>query len=592
VALPIRTRLFLAFGLVVTLALAAVTLVAVREQREWMLRLHTESLERSARIVERDLRHDADARAGDWPAFAARLGAALECRVTLVDSLGRVRGDSSVPPARLAALDNHASRPEIRGALQGRVSRAVRPSATLRADLLYVAIPVRVPGVAVARVSEPLADLSRLTTALLGLLLLAAAGTLLVALAVVFRVADRQAERVRALESVAHAIGAGAPDARALERPADELGRLGAALNRMAGTLRGRLEALEGERDERERILAHMTDGVALVDGDGRVVHMNRALATLLAAPLPAAPGTPLAEFVREPELDEVLEEARAAGRTVEREVRLWTAGPRSVRATVTPLAGPGRAPLLLVAHDLTEVERLDRMRQDFVANVSHELRTPLTSLRGYAETLLDGGLEDAEHREGFVRVIRDQATRLEALVEDLLSLAALERPGTRLHLSPLDLRALAAQQVATFRPRAEQAGLALALEPGEPQRVEGDRARLEQVLANLLDNALKYTERGEVRVAVGGDDARVWCEVRDTGSGIPAEDLPRIFERFYRVDKARSRDKGGTGLGLSIVKHIVALHGGEVTVESAPGAGSAFRVTLPRAGGTPLVGG
>ena len=247
------------------------------------------------------------------------------------------------------------------------------------------------------------------------------------------------------------------------------------------------------------------------------------------------------------------------------------------MRATATPLGGRAASAVLLVLHDLTEIERLNRVRQDFVANVSHELRTPLTSLRGYAETLLDGGLEDVEHREAFVRVIRDQAVRLEALVEDLLSLAELERPGARLRREPLrPARGWRRGRSRRSAPRAAQAR-ARARRWSRARRVPvtADRARLEQVIANLLDNALKYTERGGVtRARSGGDAARAWCEVSDTGPGIPEDDLPRVFERFYRVDKARSREKGGTGLGLSIVKHIVALHGGEVSVSSVAGDG------------------
>jgi two-component system phosphate regulon sensor histidine kinase PhoR len=238
---------------------------------------------------------------------------------------------------------------------------------------------------------------------------------------------------------------------------------------------------------------------------------------------------------------------------------------------------------VLLVLRDQSEAERLDRVRRDFVANVSHEVKTPLTSVRGYAETLLEGGLEDPEHREGFVRVIRDQATRLQELVDDLLSLSELERPEARLRVERFDLRALIERQLAALADRATHAGLALELVPGEAEWVEADRARIEQVVANLLDNALKYTERGGVTVTLDGDPSRVECTVRDTGSGIPAEDLDRIFERFYRVDKARSREKGGTGLGLSIVKHILALHEGQVAVESAPGRGSTFRFVIPR---------
>jgi two-component system phosphate regulon sensor histidine kinase PhoR len=240
---------------------------------------------------------------------------------------------------------------------------------------------------------------------------------------------------------------------------------------------------------------------------------------------------------------------------------------------------------VLLVLHDLTEAERVNQIRQDFVANVSHELRTPLTSLRGYAETLLDGALDDAEHRVQFVRVIRDQAVRLEALARDLLSLAELERPGARPRLEAVDLRDLVERQIGVFRPRAEKAGLSLTLAPGPDATVSADRLMLEQVLANLLDNAVKYTERGGVTVDLGVAAGRVFCDVEDTGPGIPEDDQPRIFERFYRVDKARSREKGGTGLGLSIVKHIVTLHGGEVSVRSRPGGGSVLRFEIPVAG-------
>jgi two-component system phosphate regulon sensor histidine kinase PhoR len=302
----------------------------------------------------------------------------------------------------------------------------------------------------------------------------------------------------------------------------------------------------------------------------------------LLDAPRPAPPGTPFQEFARVPELEELLRRARGERASVEAEIRLWLPHQRLVRATATPLGRAEASALLLVVHDLSEAETLNRVRQDFVANVSHELRTPLTSLRGYADTLLGGGLDDAANRERFVEIIRDQTVRLQALVEDLLSLAALERPGLHLRAERFDLRELLEAQVSACRGRAEAARLKLELEEGAPIPVQADRSRIEQVVANLLDNALKYTDQGSVRLRAGNGGGVAWCEVEDTGSGIPAEDLPRVFERFYRVDKARSREKGGTGLGLSIVKHIVTLHGGRIGVESTIGRGSRFRFEIP----------
>jgi two-component system phosphate regulon sensor histidine kinase PhoR len=581
--LSLRARLFITHTVLIAAALAGVTALAVVEQRRWTVERHAERLERDARAIAANV--EASGSAAPAPAErASSLARLLGVRVTLVDPSGRVLGDSDVLPERLSAIENHASRPEIRDALLGRVGRARRRSSTVGVEYLYVAVRTSSSqAIAVVRVAEPVVELSRLQASLVRISIATAALALLVALPLALWVTRAQARRVRDLESLARRIGAGQEGARAAERPPDELGRLGRAINRMAAELRGRLEALEHERDERERILGHMTDGVALVDRDGRIVHANHGLAAILGAPLPPGPSTPLQGYARAPDLDELVREARESSHPVERDLRLWSPRQRLVRAAATRMAGPGDGAVLLVLHDLTEIERLDRVRRDFVANVSHELKTPLTSVRGYAETLLEGGLEDVEHREQFVRVIRDQATRLQEMVEDLLSLAELERPDARLRLEHFDLRDLAQRQAGALRERALQAGLRLEVESGPPVPVTADRVRIEQVLANLLDNALKYTERGEVTVAVGTGEGHDWCEVRDTGPGVAHEEQARIFERFYRVHQPRSGMPAGTGLGLSIVKHIVALHDGVVSLRSRPGSGSVFRFELPR---------
>jgi two-component system phosphate regulon sensor histidine kinase PhoR len=479
-------------------------------------------------------------------------------------------------------MENHAGRKEVAAALLGGTGVAVRRSATLGIEFLYCAVPLARPDAVVLRLAEPLVVVERLSQALTRLSVTAAAVALLASVLVLAYVSGRFARRLRRLQQVARAIGQGEADVHAAEVPEDDLGRLGRALNEMHGELDTRLESLGRERDDRELILAHMSDGVALIDGTDRVIHVNHRFAELLDAPLRPGPGTPFTAFTRVPELAELAAAARRTGRTVERELKPWTTRTRPARATATPLGSSTPSPVLLVLHDLSESEALQRMRQDFVANVSHELRTPLTSLRGYAETLLEGGLDDAEHREEFVRVMRDQAVRLQALVEDLLSLSEMERPDATLRREPLDLRVLAAEQVAQVREAATRAGLEIGLEGAATVPVFADRVRLTQVLANLLDNAVKYTEHGRVTVVVGESDGRAWCEVRDTGPGIPAEDLPRVFERFYRVDKARSREKGGTGLGLAIVKHAVALHDGAVAVDSHVGEGTTFRFEVP----------
>ena len=556
-------------------AVALLTALELRSQREWLVGHEGGSL---ASLTSECARTFAPL-AGGWQPAADSLGARLDLRVTVIAANGRVLADSRADPAR---MENHAGRPEVRAALAGRTGLAVRRSSTVGEEFLYCAVPLPAGrDAAILRLAEPFVVVRRLGDALARISSVAAALALLTSLAVLIWIGARYTQRVRSLHVLARAIGRGEEGVRAPEAPDDELGQLGRALNEMRADLDARIAALRAERDDRGRILAHMSDGVALLDGNDRLMHVNRRFSELLDAPPDPAPGTPFTGFSRVHELAEMATAARAAARPVERELKPWSTRSRTVRATATALGG-GEGPVLLVLHDLSESEALQRMRQDFVANVSHELKTPLTSLRGYAETLLEGGLEDAGHRESFVRIMRDGAIRMQALVEDLLTLAELERPDTLLRREPVDLRELAAEQVVEAGEVATRNGLALRLEPGPPVPIVGDRRRLAQAIGNLVDNAVKYTEAGRVTVTVGAEGPRAWCEVCDTGPGIPAEDLPRVFERFYRVDKARSRDKGGTGLGLSIVKHAIALHEGDVRIESRAGTGTCVRFEIP----------
>jgi two-component system phosphate regulon sensor histidine kinase PhoR len=346
---------------------------------------------------------------------------------------------------------------------------------------------------------------------------------------------------------------------------------------------RERIATLEKDRDERGLILAHITDGVAVIDAGDRILRANLSLGTSLGTSIVPGAGTPLADLVRSADLNRLIQEARLADAPLTLDIPLTGDAPRFLHVTATRFDPAGTGSVLLIFRDVTEIERQNRVRQDFVANVSHELKTPLTSLRGYAETLLEGGLDDVENRGRFVHTIREQAVRLESLVDDLLSLADLERSSAELSLQRYDLREATERQVAAFRRTAVMAGLVLEVIPGPSVEITADRSLIDQVLANLLENALKYTEEGGVHVSLGSSETGTWCEVADTGVGIPEEHKPRIFERFYRVDKARSREMGGTGLGLSIVKHAVALHGGDIIFRSTPGKGSAFRFEIPR---------
>ena len=573
--LSLRARLLVVPAVVVTGAVALITMFEHASQRDWLIERESASLVRLAREAARTIA-PLDS---SWQSAADSLDARFDLRATIIAADGHVLADSR---ARAREMENHANRAEVTAALAGGSGTSVRRSRTVGEEYLYAAVPMVRDSAAVLRLAQPLVVVRRTAESLTRLSTAAASLAVLVSILVLVYASGRFARRLQRLQVVARRIGQGEPGVRATESPADDLGQLGRALNEMRAELDARVEALRRERDDRERILAHMSDGVALLDGGDRVVHVNHRFAELLDAARRPEPGTRFAEFARIPELSEMVAESRRTGRTVERELKPWTTRTGSARGTATPLGGSAPEPVLIVLHDLSASEALVRMRQDFVANVSHELRTPLTSLRGYAETLLEGGLEDVENRERFVRIMRDGAVRLQALVEDLLALSELERPDATLRLEPVELRALAVEELAQVREAATRSGLSLALEPGPEVVVQADRVRLSQALSNLVDNAVKYTERGSVRLAVGREGDRAWCEVRDTGRGIPAVDLPRVFERFYRVDKARSREKGGTGLGLSIVKHAISLHGGEVSVESRVGVGTRFRFEIP----------
>ncbi|MFM8558066.1 MAG: ATP-binding protein [bacterium] len=570
--LSLRARLIVVPAVLVATTVALLAAFEQDAQRRWLVAHEVEVTLRTAGEVAPALVPDPQ---GGWQGAADSLESRLALRVRVIATDGRVLADSR---GRATDMENHAGRPEVAAALAGRQGSDVRRSETLHEPYLYAAVPFVRGEAAVLRLAVPMGMLSHLEDALARLSLASAALTLVACLLVLGYVSERFAARLRRLGDVARGIGRGDRRVRAEDGP-DDLGRLGSALNAMRDELDARLAALQQERDAREAILAHMTDGVALLDAQDRVVHVNHRMAALLDAVIRPVPGTPLSEFTRVPELLDMVESARRERRALERELKPWTTRTGPARAAATPL---GDGVVLLVLHDLSESEALQRLRQDLVANVSHELRTPITSLRGYAETLLEGGLDDAENRERFVRVIRDQAVQLQTLVEDLLSLAEMERPDVTLRREPLDLRALAAESLSLFRDAAQRSGLELVLVPGPAVELVGDRVRLAQVIANLVENAIKYTERGRVEVSVGTDEGRVWLEVADTGPGIPDEDQPRVFERFYRVDKARSRAQGGTGLGLAIVKHAVALHGGTIALTSRVGQGSRFRVELP----------
>jgi two-component system phosphate regulon sensor histidine kinase PhoR len=509
----------------------------------------------------------------------------VDARVTIIDRDGRVLADSSASGAELEAVENHASRSEVVGALAGRVSRAERVSATVRVRLLYAAVPINRGGevVGVARLSRGVERIEAQgralwrSAALAGLVALVASG--LVSLLLSAGLGRSLAE----IMDTARQLAGGNLAARIRVRREDELGELARIINHSADELQQRLAELARDRGRTDAILSAMDDGVLAVDHRGTVTLANPSLAHAMALGAPL--GRHYLETIRQPEVGALVEDVLRSGERREVEVEILQLR-RSFTITGVPFPGAEGAPhgAVLTFNDTTERQRLEAMRRDFIANASHELRTPLTSIRGFVEALEDGAKDEPGTAERFLAKIRTHADRMAALVEDLLELSRLEssaRPPEPGETRPGEV---AADVVASFAEQAARKPLVLRHEAHGAVTVVTDRERLRRILENLVDNAVKYTPPGGnvVVTTTAGPDGSARVEVKDDGPGIEAEHRERVFERFYRVDKARSRESGGTGLGLSIVKHLVEILGGDVKAENRRAGGALFTVTLP----------
>lgn len=518
-----------------------------------------------------------------------RIGRETGTRLTFIRPDGRVAADSHEDPAR---MENHGSRPEVLQAVETGTGSSRRYSRTVEESMLYVARAVRRDGAlaGVVRIALPLRAVEARLATLRATIAGVAGGGVLAALLVGVLVARRLASPIAEMTRVAGAMRAGDYGQRYRPRVADEIGVLADTLNQLGSEMAGRIATISRDEAQLRAILAGMVEGVVAVGAEDQVLFCNAAAGEMLGFGMEGMAGRRVWELARSAELSEALEAARREGRPVRREMVLTRQGREAiVNAHAAPLArreGESRTGLVVVLHDVTDLRRLERIRRDFVANVSHELKTPLTSIKGYVETLLSGAIADEMNNVRFLRKIETNVTRLVDLVGDLLSLARIESQEGKVILAPTGWRPIAEEAVTRREEALRRKALSCSVEPvSDAGSVLGDREGMVQILDNLLDNAIKYTpEGGRITVGIGREGARGALHVTDTGSGIPAADIDRIFERFYRVDKARSRELGGTGLGLSIVKHLVQSMGGEVRVESEQGSGSRFSVFLPSA--------
>jgi two-component system phosphate regulon sensor histidine kinase PhoR len=591
---PFFWRLYASFLLVTLLSGALIGLV-VGDRLLDRARLETEGMLRSSAILLSEAFRPAMREPVD-PSVAERvrrLGKELDLRITLVAADGKVLADSDGDPER---MDNHADRPEIIETEGRGVGHATRFSKSLHTTITYVAIPVRDDAdklVGYVRTAIPTSVLdARRATVRRDV----AAGTgfsAIVVLGLGFILTHRLTRSVRSITRAAEAMAEGDYDERVPVTGRGELGKLGDVLNRLADSSRERMETITTDRNKLLAILGGMVEGVVAVDRQERILHLNAAAGRILNVDPEACLGKRVWEVTRVREVSEILARTLGGETEARREMqRVSHPRDRVVEMAASPLRdGDGDlVGAVVVLHDVSELRQLEVIRRDFVANVSHELKTPITAIRGLVETLLDDPGMDAATRARFLEKVREQGLRMSSLVFDLLSLARLETEPGVLSRVPLDLRDPVGAAARALLPTGRERGIEVVLSlPEDRVPVLGDQNALGEVTTNLLDNALKYTPRGgriRVRLHVQGSDAVL--EVEDTGIGIDPVHQERIFERFYRVDKARSRDLGGTGLGLSIVKHICRVHEGDISVESVPGRGTTFRVRLPLASPEP----
>jgi two-component system phosphate regulon sensor histidine kinase PhoR len=529
----------------------------------------------------------AEARAPEAQALARELGRRSGVRITVIRADGVVVADSDHDPA---GMDNHRHRPEIDAALRRGTGSAVRFSQTLETNMMYTAVAVGgldEPS-GVVRVALPLAAVNAEIGHLLRVLGLAGLVSLGLTFAVIYFLSRRLSRAVMRLARGAARFASGNLDHRILRLGSSELDTVIEAFNRMARQLEARIAELGARETEQQAILQSMSNGVLAVDADQRVLSVNRAAGDLLGLDGAAARGRLLQEVVREPQLHRFVGSALAASRPRSDEFMIGHHRPLTIQATGEPLVdADGRSVgLLVVLNDVTQLRRLEQIRSDFAANVSHELQTPITTIKGYVETLQDADITDPDERARFLDIIAGSADRLAAIVEDLLSLARLEEPGAdrSLERTPVEIGPLAESVAAQFDDMVAEKGLEIRVDAPAGLRAEVNERLIEQAVSNLVSNAVKFAPpRTTITLsAVPAADGGLEIAVADEGPGIDEEHLPRLFERFYRVDRARSRELGGTGLGLAIVKHIAMVHGGRAVVESERAGGSVFRIVLP----------
>ncbi|MBP7055276.1 MAG: PAS domain S-box protein [Candidatus Omnitrophica bacterium] len=519
--------------------------------------------------------------------LAKKLGAKTQCRITVIDRKGAVLADSGKSKEEILLMENHINRQEVRSALAGDIGIDIRYSPTLKIDMLYVALAIKDEGKidGILRLALPLEIVQKTLFAIrktvaIGLIFAVALAFLLGSI-----VAANTIRPINRMIQISRRFAEGDFTRRIIQSPEDEIGELAETLNKMAQDIEDKIKEIQTQHQKLTAIFNSMVEGVIVLDRNAHIVSVNHTIEKIFNITKKDVQGKPFLEAVRNNDIADVVTSVLGKGQGRSAELELVYPVRRIFEVSATPIFDNNNVTgSLVVIHDITQIRRLETMRSDFIANVSHELKTPLTSIKGFIETLLEGAMDDKENNRNFLAIIQDHAERLDTLVSDLLSLSHLESKEISLEKEAVNLNRLVERVALGFESQLRGKAIEIKNELEGELFVKADKHRLEQVFTNLIDNGIKFNKnKGSIKIYCHDSKDKVKIFVEDSGIGIPAKDIPRIFERFYRVDKARSRELGGTGLGLSIVKHIVELHGGSVGVESVENSGSKFWLTLPK---------